>query len=330
MLLNLLVATALAVVFVRDLFAVVMLFGIYSLLSASFFLNLDAPDVALTEAAIGAGVAPVLMLSTLALVTVRKARRAAKPRHSALLPLMAVLITGAALVYGTLDMPHFGDPNAPAQQHVAERYIVDSQHEIDVPNMVTAVLASYRGFDTLGEVFVIFTAGIGVLGLLGTLARRRRGAENRIDMQRHLVLRVIARILIPLILIYGLYIQFHGEYGPGGGFQAGVIFAAAFILFSMVYGLDKARALIPPRFLVWMMVFGTLLFAGVGVVSMLLGGNFLDYNLLSYDPVHGQHLGILLIEFGVGVCVAAVMVLAFFSFSALKFLPGAASAEEGK
>ncbi len=170
MLLSFLATTAIAVVVLRDLFAVVMLFGIYSLLTASIFLVLDAVDVAFTEAAVGAGISTVLMLATLALT----ARTEKKPRQWSPLPLVVVVITGATLIYGTLDMPRYGDPSAAIHQHVAPRYINESPHETGIPNMVTSVLASYRGYDTLGEVAVIFTAGVGVMVLLGARARSRK------------------------------------------------------------------------------------------------------------------------------------------------------------
>ena len=158
-----LAVTALAVLVLRNLFAVTMLFGIFSLLSAGLFVVMDAVDVAFTEAAVGAGISTILFLSTLSLTTSEE-----KPvrRHS-LGALLVVILTGTVLVYGTLDMPHYGDPDAPAHQHVAPRYIEGSPKEIGLPNMVTSVLASYRAYDTLGEVTVIFTAGIGVLILLG-------------------------------------------------------------------------------------------------------------------------------------------------------------------
>lgn len=147
-----------------------MLSGVFSLLSALLLVTLDAVDVAFTEAAVGAGISTVLMLGTLALTS-----RFERPSsHSPVIPLFVVLVTGAALVYGTLDMPNFGDPNAPAQTHVAPDYISRSPDEIDVPNIVTAILASYRGFDTLGETAVVFTAGVGVLLLISGLRRRRR------------------------------------------------------------------------------------------------------------------------------------------------------------
>jgi multicomponent Na+:H+ antiporter subunit B len=162
LLLLFLAATAVAIVVLRNLFAVVMLSGIYSLLSAGLFVVLDAVDVAFTEAAVGAGISTVLMLGTLFLTS----RQEKTPERPAVLPLAIVLLTGAALVYGTFDMPYFGDPAAPIHNHVVPRYLQESAAEVGLPNVVTSVLASYRGYDTLGEVTVIFTAGIGVLLLL--------------------------------------------------------------------------------------------------------------------------------------------------------------------
>lgn len=175
-LLTFLAVTAVAIVRIHNLFAIIMLFGIFSLLSAGVFVVLDAADVAFTEAAVGAGISVVLMLGTLALTKGHEEKRP-RPRHS-WLPLAVVLVTGGALVYGTLDMPAFGDPQAPAHRHVAPRYIEQGMAETGVPNMVTAVLASYRGFDTLGEVSVIFTAGVGVMLLLAG-RRRKRPREDR-------------------------------------------------------------------------------------------------------------------------------------------------------
>jgi multicomponent Na+:H+ antiporter subunit B len=134
-------------------------------------------------------------------------------------------------------------------------------------------------------------------------------------MEHHLVLRVIAKLLIPLILLFALYVQFHGDYGPGGGFQAGVIFASAFILYSLIFGVENARSVISFNLLRVLSASGLLLYVGVGIVALISGGNFLDYNVLLSDPVHGQHLGILIIEFGVGMTVAAVMMMTFFVFA---------------
>ena len=134
-------------------------------------------------------------------------------------------------------------------------------------------------------------------------------------MSHHLVIRVVTKLLIPFILMFGLYVQFHGDFGPGGGFQAGVIFASAFILYALVFGLDNARRVLPDIAIRFGVAMGLLIFGFTGVAALLLGGNYLDYSALRPDPVGGQHLGIFIIEFGVGLSVAAVMVAIFFAFA---------------
>jgi len=180
---------------------------------------------------------------------------------------------------------------------------------------VTAVLASYRGYDTLGETTVIFTAGLGVLALLGRFGRKSPLLVSP-AMSDNVILRVISRALIPFILMFGLYVQFHGDFGPGGGFQAGVMLAVAFILYAMVFGITKAQQIIPPWLLHILTATGVLIYGGTGVVAMLAGGTYLDYDLLAHDPVHGQHLGIFLVELGVGITVSSVMLSIFFDFTA--------------
>ncbi|TNF98633.1 MAG: DUF4040 domain-containing protein [Gammaproteobacteria bacterium] len=169
-----LIAMAITILRVAGMMAMAMLFGLYSLLMAGLFMVMDAPDVAFTEAAVGSGVSTVLMLVTLSLTKNRYEKTTAKIQWR---PLLIVILTGAALLYGIHDIALFGDPEAAAHQHVADRYIADGQKETGVPNLVTAVLASYRGFDTLGEVVVIFTAGVGVMMLLGR-SRKARNAKD--------------------------------------------------------------------------------------------------------------------------------------------------------
>lgn len=134
-------------------------------------------------------------------------------------------------------------------------------------------------------------------------------------MRDQIILRIAAKFLIGPILLFALYVQFHGDYGPGGGFQAGVIFAAGVILYALVFGLDRARAAIPTRVVTWCGTLGVLIFAGVGVAAMFMGGNFLDYGVLLHDAEHAQHIGILLVEAGVLVTVFGVMVTLFHSFA---------------
>ena len=128
------------------------------------------------------------------------------------------------------------------------------------------------------------------------------------------ILRVVSKLLIPPIMLFALYVQFHGDFGPGGGFQAGVIFASAFILYALIFGVDNARKVAPAWFTRLMLAAGLLLFAGVGIFTMFLGGDYLDYSMLLKDPQAGQHLGINIIEFGVGTTVAGAMITIFLIF----------------
>ncbi len=133
-------------------------------------------------------------------------------------------------------------------------------------------------------------------------------------MKNDLTLRVLAKLLIPFILLFALYVQFHGDFGPGGGFQAGVILAAAVIFYALIFGLADARKVVPEPLVESMMALGVLIYAGVGVASLLLGGNFLDYFVLDPNSVHGQHRGIFWVEVGVATTVSGVMLKIFYMF----------------
>ncbi len=134
-------------------------------------------------------------------------------------------------------------------------------------------------------------------------------------MIRHVILRILSKLLIPLIFLFALYVQFFGDYGPGGGFQAGVIFGAAVILYALIFGLRDAERVFRPRALEIAVACGLMLYGSVGVLTILLGGNFLDYDVLAHLPTHGQERGIFLVELGVGITVAAVMTTIFFQFA---------------
>lgn len=314
-LLTLLVITAIAIIRTPDLFVAVMLTGIFSLLMASIFFILDAADVALTEAAVGAGISTVLFLSALALSEQKE--RSIRPARWLAVP---VVVLAALIVYATFDKPRLGDPEAPVHLHVAPWYLEKTPELIAIPNVVTAILGSFRGYDTLGEVFVVLTAAIGVMLLLGT---RHRNAASPVQpasgsdgLRHHLIPRVLGRLLIPFIVLFGLYVQFHGEYGPGGGFQAGALVAAAVILYALLEGEGPALTVVPLPAIAAMMAGGALLYTLVGLAGILLGGNFLDYSVLLSDPVMGQQLGILLIELGVGVTVCGCLLSIFYAFAA--------------
>ncbi len=179
LLLTLLVVLIVGIIYLKDLLIAVILLGIYTLVAAAIFIIMDAVDVAFTEAAVGAGISTILLLGTLSFT-----RREQKPlRHSNVSALLICVFVGGLLIYGTLDMPHYGDANSLANQHpqLAQHYIQKSQGETGVPNVVTSVLASYRGYDTLGETVVVFTAAIAVLSLLGLRRRQRENDSQQND-----------------------------------------------------------------------------------------------------------------------------------------------------
>lgn len=310
-----LAATAVAIARTRALYAAAMLTGLFSLVTASLFVLLDAVDVAFTEAAVGVGVSTVLLIGVLALT---RSWEAVIPRRRHLPGAAAVVFAGAVLGYASQDLPEFGSATSPVQIHpVTDVYLRQSQEDIGIPNTVTSVLASYRGLDTLGELIVVFTAGLAVLSLLGPTVRAETLLPYKdFHLSGYRVLRVVSALLMPFILLFALYVLFHGDSGPGGGFQAGVIFASGFVLFGLVFGLDRAQQAVPASALWSLACLGPVIFAGLGVANMASGGAFLEYGTL--DPSHpatGQHLGILLVEVVIGVTVGAVMTSVFFQFA---------------
>ncbi|MGB7206279.1 MAG: DUF4040 domain-containing protein [Anderseniella sp.] len=317
-LLTMLVIVAVAILRTDNLFTAVMLSGIFSLIMAANFFVLDAADVALTEAVIGAGISTVLFLGGLALTSDRDR----SPPVGSCVPLLSASALGGVIGYAVLQAPRLGDPNAIVHKHVAPWYLEKTPELIDVPNVVTAVLASFRGYDTLGEVFVVFTACIGVMSLLGRVRTKREIISEEefhkqtSNLRHHLIPRIVGKMLVPFIVLFGLYVQFHGDFGPGGGFQAGAIIAAGIILYALLEGDHRARELVPEWFSSLLVAAGAFLYAAVGVACMLKGGRFLDYSVLDmHDPVHGQHLGILLVELGVGMTVTGVMITIFHAFA---------------
>ena len=148
-------------------------------------------------------------------------------------------------------------------------------------------------------------------------------------MKNNLILRLIAKYLFPIIALFAFYVQFHGDYSPGGGFQAGVILSVGFIFYAMVFGLKTTQQVIPLNLLRVLASSGVLIYGGTGVATMLMGGNFLDYDLLSQSPISGQHLGILLVEAGVGITVSSVMLMIFYAFAGRDMPCETSSEDEG-
>jgi len=338
-LLLMLAALGFAIAHTRNLLTAILLAGIYSLASAAWLMVMDAPDVAFTEAVVGAGASTIVLLGAILLTRGTVTR---VDWRAMIAPGLLAFVTGGLLCFAALGLPEFGDPSSPANAYVGRLYLEQTGKEIGAANVVTAVLASYRGFDTLGETVVIFAAGVGVALMLGFGPRARLAPPPDRMGDHHVVLRVAAKMLIPMIALYAFYVQFHGDIGAGGGFQAGVILAVAAILNGLVFGLRETMAAVPVAVVRGVSAAGVLIYAGVGVICMANGGGFLDYdylfppdieamipaNLLGdphYEHHWGQHFGIMFIEIGVLLTVASTIVTIFYGFAGR-----AADAEEAK
>jgi multicomponent Na+:H+ antiporter subunit B len=262
--------------------------------------------------------------------------------------IIIVLLFGGLLIYSTNDFPHWGDPMAPASMHVSPHYIERTMVETSVPNVVTAVLADYRGYDTMFETIVIFSAGVACLILLrifrrtesdsrmyrhvptgitlrigkGVAAPKESGEFERIDLMwvpYALVVKTTCRIIVPFSQLFALYVIAHGHHSPGGGFQGGVILGASIILYAISNNMRASLARISEKLAVLLCGLGVFIYAGTGVLSVLLGASFLDYGALSkifgVDAVAARSLGILLVEIGVGVTVMAVMIHLYYALA---------------
>jgi multicomponent Na+:H+ antiporter subunit B len=262
--------------------------------------------------------------------------------------LITVLLLGGLLFYGTPDFPDWGDPASPASLHVSPYYIEHSVEDTAVPNIVTAVLADYRGYDTMFETAVIFSAGIACLFLLrvyrhksartrlyrhnltGVTLRIAKGGKlpegsaefERIDsvwVPYDMIIKVTSRLIVPFVQLFALYVIAHGHHSPGGGFQGGVIFGAAIILYALSNDLRRAFRRLSEKAALLASAAGVLIYVGTGLLCLLLGGNFLDYSMLAEmlhtDAIMARSHGILIVEIGVGLAVMAVMVSLYYNLS---------------
>lgn len=261
-----------------------------------------------------------------------------------LFALIIVCLTGGLLLYGTGELPDWGDPHSPASEHLSNHYIEHAVEETEVPNLVTAVLADYRGFDTMFETAVVFCAGLACFLLLRDFRPKQdryyrhvptgvvlhiKNAEKKLavgrefeDMDKEwvpsdIIIKSVCRMLIPFIQIYALYVVAHGDFSPGGGFQGGVIFGSSLILIAISYNLKTLVKRITEKFLGIFSALGVLIYVGIGAIAMLMGGNFLDYAklapLVPVDPGHIRALGMLGVEIGVGIAVMAVMAIIYIN-----------------
>ncbi len=262
--------------------------------------------------------------------------------------LITILLIGGLLFYGIPDFPDWCDPASPASLHVSPYFIEHAAEDTHAPNIVTAVLADYRGYDTMFETAVIFSAGLACFFLLRTFRQKSdatrlfrhiptgvtlriekggkmpKGSEEfePIDSQwvpYDMIINLTCRLIVPFVQLFALYVIAHGHYSPGGGFQGGVIFGAAIILFAISHDLRSVFRRLQEKAAMLCSAAGVLIYAGTGVLCLVLGGNFLDYSrlagFLGVDAVMARSHGILIVEIGVGLAVMAVMVMLYYNLS---------------
>ena len=261
--------------------------------------------------------------------------------------LIIVILVGGLLIYAAADFPAWSDPASPASTYLSPHFIEKTMEETSVPNIVTAVLADYRGFDTMFETTVIFSAGVAVFVLLRTFRRKepeirhyrhvltgvtirvKKGGKIPVsdDFERidglwtppDLIIKTVCRFLIPFIQLFALYVIAHGHHSPGGGFQGGVILGASIILLAISQDLRTALKRIAEKLDAVLCAVGVLIYAGTGALCLLLGLNFLDYgalaSVLHVDPITARSHGILIVEIGVGVAVMATIIWIYNNLS---------------
>ncbi|MAJ16161.1 MAG: hypothetical protein CBC27_04315 [Opitutia bacterium TMED67] len=307
--------TALAM---QNLMAAAIVFGAYSFLMCLIWTTMGAVDVAFTEAAVGAGVSTVFIFATIYNTGV-----CAKPKNPRLaFKLFAGLIcfvTGAFLLSALSDFPNWGDPYSPVNSTISPYYIENTIRDTHVPNIVTTVLADYRGFDTLLETAVVFIACIAIYSILRVDAAKSKVVEPDIvtsppayDPTDSLIIRQASRIMVPFMQIFALYVIAHGHYSPGGGFQGGVILGASIILLCISFDLKYVLRQWTEKKIMILTSLGVLIFATVGLACVIMGGEYLNYEVLDPilpgDKAYARSHAILLVEIGVGITVMFSMI----------------------
>jgi len=229
------------------------------------------------------------------------------------LSIIPVLAIGGLLLWAAQDFPKWGDVKSPASNSpVSSHFIGNTGVDTEVPNMVTAVLADYRGFDTMFETVVVFIAGMAVIAILkGSTKGRPRRKDHEVEAEPDLIVTNTVRLIVPVLQIFAFYVLAHGHVSPGGGFQGGVVMGASFILIALSWDLEKAISRFPIERCLTVAVLGILIYGGIGLLSMLLGGEFLDYaeleRVLPVSREMARYHAMLGVEIGVGFTVSAIM-----------------------
>ena len=237
-----------------------------------------------------------------------------------LISLVPVVAVGGLLLFAAQDFPEWGDPASPASTSpVSSHFIQSTGVDTEVPNMVTAVLADYRGFDTMFETVVVFIAGMAVLAILKSSGRRKGKREHEVEAEPDLIVTNTVRLIVPVIQIFAFYVLAHGHVSPGRGFQGGVVMGASFILVALAWDLEVALARFSAEKCILVAALGIVLYGGIGFLSMLLGGEFLDYaeleKVLPVSREMARYHAMLGVEIGVGFTVTAIMFALYANLS---------------
>ena len=307
LLLILVVILAFLSLWIRDLISAVVVFGAYSFLMCLIWTGMGAVDVAFTEAAVGAGVSTVFFIAVL-FNTTRKIKFNPLDLSAKIFASIVCIIVGCLLFVGISDLPEWGDPKSPVNSVVSAYYVEEAYNDTKVPNLVTAVLADYRAYDTMFETCVVFIAMLGIFSIL----KREENGDYSVDQKDNLTIRVSARFMVPFIQLFGLYVIAHGHHSPGGGFQGGVILGASLILLAMAYDMKFVQKFMSMKNMLFLAALGVLIFAGWGLVPVLKGSNFLDYSAwASLLPSTGEKMArshsMLAVEIGVALTVMCGM-----------------------
>lgn len=308
------VICAVAALVLGGLLSSAIVTGVYSFLTCLIWTHMMAVDVAFTEAAVGAAISTVIFLGSAQYID--RWIKADRPKEQGIkqITLVVTVICAVMMLTAANELPDWADPTSPASTYLSPVYIEQGYHETATPNVVTAVLADYRSYDTMFESVVVFAAALVVMLVLRRTAHEHHRALLLRPTRegRDTVLRGAAQSIIPVMQIFALYVLCHGHYSPGGGFQGGVIFGASFILLALCYNLKFSMNRFREHAVLWCCAGGVLLYAGVGAVCLAMGFNFLGYaglaGLLGVTEVMARSHGILAVEIGVGITVMAVMV----------------------
>lgn len=295
--------SAIWVSFSKKLYHSVVAMGFISLFCCIVYLNLNAPDVAMTEAALGVCITTIIMLKVASNLSPKKEL----VKKNRIFALIICILFASFLIYAGSDLAEFGDPNSPVHSHVIEYYHENTYSEIGIPSFVAAILASYRGYDTFGETIVIYIAGICTIFILSFLEE-----EEESEFKKDLIIYYSAKFIFPVIAAFSLFVQLSGTISPGGGFQAGAIVASLYMIMNLSMNYKIRR-----KVLVFFSSLGVCIYMIPGIIALITGYEFLNYNALNLGSI-SQKIGIEVVEVGIAITVSSTIVILYQCFFGTK------------